>query len=47
MSPLSLGMTVFIVSTKGEHLLFVYCTQSSNRSVSHAISRFGRHLGPA
>ena len=47
MSPLSLGMTVFIVSTKGEHLLFVYCTWSSNRSVSHAISRFGRHLGPA
>ena len=47
MSPLSLGMTVFIVSTKGEHLLFVYCTRSSNRSVCHAISRFGRHLGPA
>ena len=47
MLPLSLGMTVFIVSTKGEHLLFVYCTWSSNRSVCHAISRFGRHLGPA
>ena len=32
---------------EGERLLFVYLTRSSNRSVCHAISRFGRHLGPA
>jgi len=31
----------------GERFLFVYRTRSSNRSVCHAISRFGRHLGPA
>ena len=32
---------------EGGRLLFVYRTRSSNRSVCHAISRFGRHLGPA
>ena len=32
---------------EGERLLFVYRTRNSNRSVCHAISRFGRHLGPA
>ena len=32
---------------EGERLLFVYRTRSSNRSVCHAISRFGRYLGPA
>ena len=32
---------------EGERLQFVYRTQGSNRSVCHAISRFGRHLGPA
>ena len=47
MSQLFLGMTVFIAFNKGERLIFVYCTQSSNRSVCHAISRFGRHLGLA
>ena len=32
---------------EGERLLFVYRTRRSNRSVCQAISRFGRHLGPA
>ena len=35
-----------IAFDEGELLLFVYRTWSSNRSVCHAISRFGRHLGP-
>ena len=35
----------FIAFDEGEHLLFVYRTWCSNRSVCHAISRFGRHLG--
>ena len=30
-----------------EHFLFLYYTQSSNRSVCHAISQFGRQLGLA
>ena len=47
MSQLFQGMTVFIAFNKGERLLFVYHTRSSNRSVCDAISRFGRHLGPA
>ena len=36
-----------IAFEKGECLLFVYRTRISNHSVCHAISRFGRHLGPA
>ena len=36
-----------IAFEEGECLPFVYCTRSSNHSVCHAISRFGRHLGPA
>ena len=36
-----------IAFDEGERLLFVYRTRGSNRSVCHAISRFGRHLGPA
>ena len=47
MLELFLGMTVFIAFNKGECLLFMYRTRSSNRSVCHAISRFGRHLGAA
>ena len=40
-------MLSLITFDEGERLLFVYRTQSSNCSVCHAISRFGRHLGPA
>ena len=47
MSQLFLGMTVFVAFNKGERLLYVYRTRNSNHSVCHAISRFGRHLGPA
>ena len=36
-----------IAFDEGERFLFVYRTRSSNRSVCHAISGFGRHLGPA
>ena len=32
---------------EGERLLFMYRTRSSSRSVCHAISWFGCHLGPA
>ena len=38
---------MIFVFDEGERLLFVYRTRSSNPSVCHAISRFGRHLGPA
>ena len=43
-----MGRLINILKTfdEGERLLFVYRTWSSNRSVCHAISRFGRHLGP-
>ena len=36
-----------IAFDEGERFLFVYRTRSGNRSVCHAISGFGRHLGPA
>ena len=36
-----------IAFDEGERFLFIYRTRSSNRSVCHAISGFGRHLGPA
>ena len=35
------------VFDEGEGLLFVYRAWSSNRSVCHVISQFGRHLEPA
>ena len=43
---INFGEMIFALD-EGERLLFVYRTLSSNRSVCLAISRFGRHLGPA
>ena len=40
-------MMMIIAFDEGERLLLVNRTSCSNRSVCHAISRFGHHLGPA
>ena len=45
--PSCLLSIIVIAFDEGERRsLFVYRTRCSNRSVCHAISRFGRHLGP-
>ena len=41
-----LSIIVFAFDEGERRSLFVYRTRCSNRSVCHAISRFGRHLGP-
>ena len=43
----SICQSFFPAFDEGERLLFVYHTWCSNRSVCHAITLFGRHLGPA